>query len=86
MANILAWRSWTWTGSWIARRPISSVAPMTWPPLTPPPASQMLKPYGLWSRPRLPPPLRHRLQPRSRATQKLSQNRENMSSVSPLRF
>ena len=34
-----------------ALQPISSVAPWLMPPLTPPPAIQTRKPYGLWSRP-----------------------------------
>ena len=34
--------------------PTASVEPMTCPPFTPPPASHMLKPCGLWSRPLVP--------------------------------
>ena len=49
--EIVACRSWTWTGRSMARRPISSVRPMTWPFLMPPPAIHMVKPHGLWSRP-----------------------------------
>jgi hypothetical protein len=36
-----------------ARKPSSSVAPTAWPPFTPAPASHMLKPCQLWSRPGL---------------------------------
>src|SRR5205085_2529946 len=36
----------------VAYIPSSSVAPTYWPPFAPPPAIQIVKPQGLWSRPR----------------------------------
>src|SRR5687767_15533782 len=39
------------TRSPTARNPSSSVEPITLPPFTPPPAIQIVNPYGLWSRP-----------------------------------
>ena len=40
-----------WTGSSTTFQPISSVLPMIWPPLMPPPAIQRVKANGWWSRP-----------------------------------
>ena len=39
--------SWTWTLLSTAQRPISSVAPWVTPPRIPPPASHIVKPYGI---------------------------------------
>ena len=44
--RIVACKSLTWTGSSTTFQPISSVLPMTCPPLMPPPAIQMLKANG----------------------------------------
>ena len=51
---MVAWKSFTEILSFAARSPNSSVSPTACPPFTPPPASHIVYPYGLWSRP-LPP-------------------------------
>ena len=49
----MAWKSFGVTMFSTARWPTSSVAPKVWPPRIPPPASQIEKPWPLWSRPAL---------------------------------
>src|SRR5207248_2304482 len=52
--RIVACTSWTWVFPSAARRPTGSVAPSACPPFTPPPASHIENPCGLWSRPFVP--------------------------------
>ena len=51
---MVAWTSWTWTGSSVTWKPSSSVNPSVIPGLIPPPAIHMVNACGWWSRPQAP--------------------------------